>query len=85
MEPGLLAQLVTGPPPAEHALQKILNLFENNSRMSEHELRVMEIAMEGIGVPAKERRRALEAAIQRRRDRLTALHGWRQGGPDAPT
>ena len=82
LEVGLIAQLVAEPTRAEQALQKIVNLFEDNARMTGHELRVLEIALEGLEVPARDRRAAIEAAIQRRRDRLTALHGWPNGGND---
>ena len=84
LEVGLMAQLVAEPTRAEHALQKIVNLFADNDRMSGHELRVLEITLEGLSVPAAERRLAFEAAVQRKRDRLTALHGWNQGATDAP-
>lgn len=83
LDVGLIAQLVAEPTRAEQALRKIVNLFADNARMSGHELRVLEITLEGLGVPACDRRLAIEAAIQRKRDRLTALHGWPDGGNHA--
>lgn len=74
-EQGLLAQLVAEPTLAERALQRIVTLFENNDRMSCHEQRVLSIALEGQGMSPGEIRFKIEAAIQRRRDRIEALHG----------
>ena len=71
LEPGLVAQLLAHEPaPAERALRKIVSLFTDNAFMSGHELRVLEIAMEGLGASASERRQAVEAAIQLRRNRV---------------
>lgn len=75
LEPGLLAQLLHAEPaPAEKALRRIVSLFTDNAHMSGHELRVLEIAMEGLGAPASERRQAIEAAIQLRRNRVMARY-----------
>ena len=82
LEPGLMAQLVAEPTRAEQALQKIVNLFTDNDRMSEHELRVLEITLEGQGVPPNQRRQTLQAAIQRRRDRMEARRAEREGATD---
>ena len=84
LEPGLMAQLVAEQTPAERALQKILTLYQDNSRMSCTELRVLEIALEGLGVAPAHRRVEIEAAIQRKRDRLALLRGWVNGGSNAP-
>ena len=83
-EVGLIAQLVAEPTRAEQALQKIVNLFTYNDRMSEHELRVLEITLEGQGVPANERRQTLQAAIQRRRDRMEVRRAEQEGAANAP-
>lgn len=82
LEPGLMAQLVAEPTRAERALQKIVNLFTDNDRMSGHELRVLEIALEGMDVPARERRLVFEAAVQRKRDRMERLYRQREGATD---
>ncbi|TYQ19865.1 UNVERIFIED_ORG: hypothetical protein JN05_01233 [Zoogloea ramigera] len=75
LEPGLLAQLLDAEPaPAEKALRRIVSLFADNAHMSGHELRVLEIAMEGLGAPASERRQAIEAAIQLRRNRVMSRY-----------
>ena len=71
LEPDLVAQLLAHEAaPAERALRKIVSLFTDNAFMSGHELRVLEIAMEGLGASASERRQAVEAAIQLRRNRV---------------
>jgi hypothetical protein len=70
-----MAQLIAEPTLAEKALQRIATLFENNDRMSSHELRVLEIVLEGQGMSPGQIRVKLIAAIQRRRDRIEALHG----------
>jgi hypothetical protein len=75
IEPSLMAQLTAEPTLTEKALQRIYTLFENNDRMSSHELRVLEIVLEGQGLPPGQIRLKVEAAIQRRRDRIEALHG----------
>jgi hypothetical protein len=75
LEPGLLAQLIDEPMPSVKALQKIVTLFSENDRMSSHELRVLEIVLEGLGMPPALIRTEIETAIQRRRDRIEALHG----------
>lgn len=75
LEQGLMAQLDAEPAPAVKALQRIFSLFEDNDRMSCHELRVLEIVLEGLCMPASFRRAQIEAAIQRKRDRIEALHG----------
>lgn len=75
LEPGLFAQLLAHEPaPAEKALRKIVSLFTDNAHMSEHELRVLEIALEGLGASASERRVAVQAAIQLKRDRIMARY-----------
>lgn len=84
LEPGLMAQLVAEPSRAEQALQKIVNLFTDNDRMSGHELRVLEITLEGLGMPPGQRRLAFEAAVQRKRDRLECLYRQRGGSVNAP-
>jgi hypothetical protein len=85
LEPGLIAQLLDGAPsPAEKALRKIVTLFTDNAHMTGHELRVLEIAMEGLGVPASDRRAAAEAAIQLRRNRVMARYAdQKRGGYEA--
>jgi len=70
LEQGLVAQLQDEPTPAERALQRIVTLFSENDRMSCHELRVLEIVLEGLRMPPGQRRLQIEAAIQRKRDRM---------------
>jgi hypothetical protein len=82
VEPGLMAQLVAEPTLAEKALRRIVTLFAENDRMSCHELRVLEIVLEGLNVPAGFRRKQIEGAIQRRRDRVEAVRAARQGAAD---
>lgn len=82
LEPGLIVQLVDEPTRAEKALERIVTLFADNDRMSCHELRVLEIVLEGLRMPPGQRRLQIEAAIQRKRDRIMALHGT-LGGVDA--
>lgn len=78
-ERGLLAQLFgVEPSQAEIACRRIMTLFTDNDRMTCHELRVYEIAMEGLGIPAAQRRAQMEAAIQLKRDRLQTLREERQ-------
>lgn len=71
--------------PAEKALWRVIALFSDNDRMSGHELRVFEIAMEGLGFSAERRRFEIEAAIQRKRDRQTLIRAEHKWMPDAPT
>lgn len=79
-ERGLLAMLFgSEPSTAEVACRRVMTLFADNSRMSDHELRVYEIVMEGLGIPAPQRRAQLQAAIQLKRDRLTAMYAERIG------
>lgn len=83
-EPGLLAQLVGAEPTqAELACRRITTLFADNDRMTCHELRVYEIAMEGLCIPPAERRALFESAVQRKRDRLQALYEERQARREA--
>lgn len=78
-ERGLLAQLFGAEPShAEVACRRIMTLFADNSRMTDHELRVYEIAMEGLSIPAPQRRVQLQAAIQLKRDRVMAMYAARQ-------
>jgi len=80
-EDGLLAQLVKPQPsPTERALRRIVTLYTGNSMMTSHELRVLEIALEGLGVPSWQRREAVQAAIQLKRDRVMAEYAARNGG-----
>lgn len=75
LDPGLMAQLVAEPTIAEQALQKIANLYADNAWMSAHELRVLAIVYEGLGISAAENRLMIQAAIQRRRYRIEVAHG----------
>ncbi|RFP19140.1 hypothetical protein [Duganella sp. BJB475] len=79
IERNLMAMLLEAekPTPAEKALWRVVSLFYENDRMSRHELRIFEIALEGLGLRSGERRVEIEAAIQRKRDRLMALRAER--------
>lgn len=80
-EDGLLAQLAKPQPsPHERALRRIVSLYVGNAMMTGHELRVLEIALEGLGVPSWQRRKAVQDAIQLKRDRVMAEYAARDGG-----
>lgn len=69
---------------AEKALWRVITLYANNDRMTCHELRVYQIAMEGLGFSPMRRRAEIEAAIQRKRDRQALLSAEREGATSAP-
>lgn len=48
--------------------------------MSSHELRTYAIALEGLGMSPAQIRAEIEAAIQRKRDRLTLIRAERGDG-----
>ncbi len=74
----LAAEQVT---PAEKSLQKLLYIMRKWAhRLEVHELRYFEIALEGLGVPTRQRRLEIEAVIQIKRDWLTARRAAREGG-----
>ncbi|KQQ40421.1 hypothetical protein ASF61_06620 [Duganella sp. Leaf126] len=83
LETGLIAQLPRTPwTPHERALRRIVSLYTGNSMMTGHELRVLKIALEGLGVPSWKRRQAVQAAIQLKRDRVMAERATPHGGTD---
>lgn len=85
-EPSLMLMLLEAEPatPAEKALWRVIALYCNNDRMTCNELRVFEIAMEGLGFPPARRLLEIQKAIQRKRDRWLLMHPALEGGTDAP-
>jgi hypothetical protein len=54
------------------ALRRIVSVCSNLRGPSHHMLRVYDIAMQGLGTPARLRELEIQSAIQRKRDRQTA-------------
>ena len=85
-EPGLIAQLLAAKStPAECALLRIVSIYRESDSIRCNEIRVFEIAMEGLGMSSRQIRFEVQSAIQRRRDRVMELRAERKGADDAPT
>lgn len=72
-EDGLLAQLVRSPTPAEKALRRIAALCREPNHRVTRQIRLLEIALEGLGVPTREREKEVQRLVQWRRD-MAAKH-----------
>ncbi|MRW88819.1 hypothetical protein GJ699_02340 [Duganella sp. FT80W] len=67
--------------PAERALQNLLTIMRNNAaRLEPHEFRYYEIALEGLGVPSRQRQIEVRVLIQIKRDWLETRRAAREGG-----
>jgi hypothetical protein len=70
---------------AEKALQRIVTLCREPNHRVSRQFRLLEIALEGLGIPAKYRHAEVQRVIQERRDRLQQhiAGAVKVGGPDA--
>jgi hypothetical protein len=67
------------------ALQKQVSLLTNGRALSNLNLRLLEMALEGMNVPAARRQEAIQQAIQNGRDQTLQRREQRNGGRHAAT
>ena len=79
-----MAQLVAKHSQERKALYRIINIFREDDNLSCSELRIFDIAMDGVGMPTRQRRREIEASIQRKRDRIELRRAAEAEAGDAP-
>jgi hypothetical protein len=82
LERNLMAVLQDAELSALNALRQIVALCRASNNLTCRELRLFEIAMEGLNMPHAQRQEELQDAIQRKRDRMMARRAA-QGVDDA--
>lgn len=68
---------------AYRALQKQVQILTNGRQLSNLNLRLLEIALEGMNVPTERRTEAIQNAIQLSRDQIEKRRAKSNGGSDA--
>ena len=65
------------------ALQKQVAILTNRKAITGLNLRMLEIALEGMNVPPARRAEAIQTEIQKHRDLVAKQRAIREGGSDA--